>query len=126
MKKVLWRRNCSCAARRKLETEVSRLKTELVVEKAKAMEDKNAEIIDARMLIQAEQRTDSMNSKLKKLRRKRSFACRSKVAKSADETMKVQHTNALKTTLNTIESMQAKLAKGRSNTLMRIVEAKKG
>ena len=40
-----------------LETEVSRLKTELVVEKARAMEDKNAEMQSMQeLLIQAEQR----------------------------------------------------------------------
>ena len=73
------------------------------------MEDKNAEMQSMQeLLIQAEQRTDSMNGKLKKLTDENAaLRTEVKLAKSADETMKVQHTNALKTTLNTIEGMQA-------------------
>ena len=90
------------------------------------MEDKNAEMQSMQeLLIQAEQRTDSMNGKLKKLTDENAaLRMEVKLAKSADETMKVQHTNALKTTLNTIVRKQAE--KGRSKTLMRIAEAKKG
>ena len=100
-------------------TEISRLKTEYVVETAKVTEEKNAEIQSMQeVLIKAEQRADDIDAKATKLM-KENCTLIAKIEKMSneEETFKATQTKELQTKLQNIQSMRSKLAQTRDNTL---------
>ena len=107
-------------------TEISRLKTEYVVETAKVTEEKNAEIQSMQeVLIKAEQRADDIDAKATKLM-KENCTLLAKIEKMSneEETFKATQTKELQTKLQNIQSMRSKLAQTRDNTLNLIEQAK--